>query len=76
MVGKASLVIVTVLSEGGQTPFEIVHLNTLAPTPKLETLELACVFTAIVPAPLTNVHTPLPTTGTLPAKVALVAHTD
>jgi hypothetical protein len=67
---------VMVLSEGGQTPFEIVHLNTFAPTPKLDTLELACVGTAIVPAPLTNVHTPLPTTGKLLAKVALVEHTD
>lgn len=30
----------------------------------------------IVPAPETKVHEPVPTAGVLPARVAVVAHTD
>ena len=75
-VGLANLVMVTVLSEGVQLPFEIVHLNTFAPTPKLETELLLAVGLLIVATPLTNVQKPLPTVGTFPFKVAVVAHTD
>jgi hypothetical protein len=75
-VGLANLVIVTVLSLGAQAPFEIVHLNTLAPMPKLDTLLLFEVGLFTVPAPLTNAHTPVPIVATLPFKLAVVAQTD
>jgi hypothetical protein len=75
-VGLANLVMVTVLSLGAQVPLEIVHLNTLAPMPKLDTLLLFEIGLFTVPAPLTNDHTPVPIAATLPLKVAVVAHTD
>jgi hypothetical protein len=73
--GVASLLIVTVLSLTAQPPFDIVHLKTFAPTLKLETPLLNKVASANVPVPLTTVHKPVPTAGTLPAKVAVGAHT-
>ncbi|TAD88366.1 MAG: hypothetical protein EAY75_05465 [Bacteroidetes bacterium] len=75
-VGLANLVMVTVLSEGVQPPLEIVHLNTLAPTPKLETVLVLEVGLLIVPAPLMSVHNPLPDVTLLPANIAVVRHKD
>ena len=69
--GLASLVIVTVLSLTAQPPLEIVHLNTFAPTPKLDTPVLLAVASANVPVPLTTLHKPVPIPGLLPAKVAV-----
>jgi hypothetical protein len=75
VVGEASLVMLTVLSLAGQVPLLIVHLNTLAPIPKFDTMLLFEVGEPILPAPLTKLHKPVPTTGVLPDSVALVAQT-
>ena len=54
-----------------QVPFEIVHWNTFVPTPKPVNPDVGLVGVVIVPVPETNVHKPVPTTGVLPANVAV-----
>ncbi len=76
VVGAATPVIVTVDVEGVQGGFEIVHSKTFGPTPNPVTPDVGEVGVVIVPAPLTNVHNPVPTVGVLPANAAVVAQTD
>ena len=73
-VGGAETVIVTVSEEEGQGALEIVHLNLLAPTPRAVNPDVAKVGIVMFPAPEINVHKPVPTNGTLPARVAVVTH--
>ena len=53
----------------------IVHVNTFAPTPNPVTPELKAPGVVIVPVPLVNVHTPVPTDGLFPCKVKVVPQT-
>jgi hypothetical protein len=76
VVAPPVFVIVTVLVEGGQGGFEIVHINTFAPAPKPVTPEPGVVGLVIVPAPLTNVQIPVPEVGAFPASVADVLQID
>ncbi len=71
MVGASLTVIVISSKLSAQTPLEIVHLNTLSPIPKAVTPELKALTSVIVPVPDTNVQVPVPTAGSLPAKVAV-----
>jgi hypothetical protein len=61
--------------DGGQGALLIVHINKFAPTPNPVIPDVGDDGVVIVPAPLTNVHTPVPTAGVLPARVAVVPHT-
>jgi hypothetical protein len=75
VLGAATPVIVTVEEEGGQGALEIVHWNTLGPTPNPVTPEFGEDGVVIVPAPLTSVHAPVPAVGVFPASVAVVPQT-
>ena len=55
---------------------EIVQLKLFAPTPRAVNPDVADVGLVMVPEPEINVHKPVPVTGTFPARVAVVAHTD
>ena len=72
--GALMPVMVTVDELGAQGLFEIVHSNTFAPSPNPVTPELLAVGVVMVPLPLTSDHTPVPSTGTLPFRVAVVPH--
>lgn len=74
-VGGATPVIVTVDDEAGQGALLIVHWKTFAPTPKAVTPDVGEDGVVIAPAPLTNVHVPVPVTAVLPASVAVVPQT-
>jgi hypothetical protein len=74
-VGFASRCIETVEVEFAQTPFPIVHWNTFTPTPKVLTALVGNVGVAIVPAPETKLHVPVPIAGVFPFKFAVVAQT-
>lgn len=54
----------------------MVHSKTFGPTPKPVTPEVGDDGAMMVPEPLINVHVPVPVAGVLPAKVAVVPHTD
>ena len=73
VVVAATLVIVTSSKLAVHGAFDIVHRKTFAPTPSPVTPEVGLVGVVIVPAPLTNVHVPVPTVAVLPASVAVVA---
>ena len=75
VVGGATPVMVTVDVEGVQGGLSIVHINTFGPTPSPVTPEVSEEGVVIVPAPLTSVHVPVPTTAVFPAKVAVVEQT-
>ena len=72
-VGLASTVMVTSSKESAQTPLEMVHLNTFAPSPNPVTPLVGEPGVVMVPVPFTSVHVPLPTVGALPPSVAVVA---
>ena len=74
-MGVATLVIVTSSKLAVHGAFDIVHLKTFAPTPSPVIPEVGLLGVVIVPAPLTNVHAPVPTVGVFPAIVVVVAHT-
>ena len=74
--GPPVFVIVTVEVDEAQGAFEIVHMNTFAPTPKPVTPDVGDDEVVIVPAPLTSVHVPVPVTGALPANVAELLQSD
>ena len=74
VVGPPVLVIVTCVLDDAQGALLIVHSNTFAPTPNPVTVVFGFPGVVIVPLPLTNVHTPVPTDGVFPANVALVEH--
>ena len=52
--------------------FEIVQVNTFAPTPRPVTPDVGEDGVVIVPVPLVNVQVPVPIVGVFPAKVAVV----
>jgi hypothetical protein len=59
--------------EGVQGGLEIVHCNTAVPgTAKPVTPEVGEPGVVMVAVPETTVHVPVPTTGVLPAKVAVL----
>ena len=66
---------VTVEEELGQVPLEIVHLNTLFPTPNAVMPEVGLAGVVIAPAPLERLQSPVPITGVFPASVVVVPHT-
>jgi hypothetical protein len=74
-VGGVTPVIVTWLVEAVQEPFEMLHSKTFGPVPKAVIPDVAEVGVVTVPAPLINVHIPVPDAGVFPAKVALVPQT-
>ena len=67
---------VTVDVDAGQGAFVIVHINTFGPTPNPVTPDVGDEGLVIVPAPLTNVHVPVPVVGVFAAKVAEVLQID
>jgi hypothetical protein len=73
VIGFASTSMLTSSKEGVQTPFEIVHLNTLVPVDNPETDVFARLAFAKVPVPEMTVHAPFPTVGKLPSSVVTVA---
>jgi hypothetical protein len=73
VIGLASTSMLTSSNEGAQTPFEIVHLNTLVPVDNPETEVFDKLELAKVPLPEMTVQTPLPIVGTLPSSVVTVA---
>ena len=70
------LVIVTVVLDGVQGGLEIVHINTFAPTPNPVTPDVGEEGVVMVPAPLTNVHNPVPVVGVFAANVAELLQID
>jgi hypothetical protein len=74
-VGASTPVIVTWAKLGEQGLLEIVHWKTFGPAPNPLTAELGNAALAIIPLPLTSVHTPVPTIGVFPLRVALVPQT-
>jgi hypothetical protein len=73
-VGKASTLIITSSKEDTQAPEEIVQRKvTEVPGTSAVTPDTAEAGVVIVAAPVTTVHTPVPTTGVLAASVAVVA---
>ncbi len=55
--------------------FAMVQRNVFAPAPSEETVDDGLEGVVIIPAPLINVHVPLPEAGVFPANIAEVAHT-
>jgi hypothetical protein len=74
-VGKLSRTIATVEFEAAHTPFTILHLKTLIPTPNPVIVVLGEVGEVIVPAPEINNQLPVPTVGVFAFIVAVVAQT-
>lgn len=66
----------TVEAEGGHTPLDITHLNTLVPTPRPVICVVGELGVTIVPEPPSKVQLPVPTVGAFAAMVAVVAQTD
>lgn len=60
--------IVTVETEGGQTPLEIVQLKTFGPEAKPVTVVVGETELVIVPLPETKDHVPTPTVGVVPVR--------
>jgi hypothetical protein len=75
IVGGTSLFITTVEVDGGHVPLEIVHWKELTPNPKPVIPEVGEVGVVIVPLPDIKVHSPVPTIGAFPAKVAVDVQT-
>ena len=72
-VGNWSMVIVTSSAASEQAPSDTVHLKVAdAPMTNPVTPEVAKEGVVIVAVPEVIVHTPVPTAGTLPARVAVV----
>jgi hypothetical protein len=77
-LGLASLVIVTVLSLGGQVPLVIVHLNTYVPA-TVKPLAVAVFKLVLLKATfaplgeLTTLHTPVPVVGRFAPKVKVLS---
>jgi hypothetical protein len=72
-VGQATVVITTSSVEGVQGVLEIVHRKVAVPgTAKPVTPDVGEPGLVIVAVPETTVHNPVPVTGVLPAKVAVV----
>ena len=61
--------------EAGQGALAILHWKTFAPIPNPVIPEVAEEGVVIVPAPLINVHVPVPVVAVLPARVAVVPQT-
>jgi hypothetical protein len=74
-LGVASLLIATVDEEAGHKPLEMVHWKTLTPILKAVMPDVGDEGDVIIPLPETKLQAPVPITGVLPAKVAVVAHT-
>src|SRR5437867_12844731 len=66
---------VTVSRDGEQTPLLIVQTNVFAPVDKPVTPEVGEPGVVTVALPAITVHTPLPTEGVLPARVAVAEQT-
>ena len=75
IVGGTSLIIVTVDVDGGHVPLDIVHWNEFAPNANPVITEVGEEGVVTIPLPETSVHTPVPTVGVFPAKVAVEAQT-
>lgn len=65
-------VIDTLSEDDGQEPLLMVQINTFGPLPKPVTPLVGLEGVVILPAPLSNVHKPVPTVGVFPAIVAVV----
>ena len=73
-VGGISLVIVTVLDDEGQVPFEIVHTKRLIPLLKPVT-DVEAVFALVTePVPVITDQMPVPVVGVFANKVVDEAH--
>ena len=59
----------------GQLPLVIVHTNVLIPKLKLVIPDVADVGVVTTPVPAITVQAPVPTSGVLPANVAVVLQT-
>ncbi len=69
----AAIVITTSSVEAAQAPLLMVHLNVTAPGMLIPvTVELADVGVVTVAVPAITVHAPVPTPGTLAARVVLL----
>lgn len=72
-VGLASTLIMTLSAEDGQTPLLIVHFSSVvAPMVRPLTAEVFDAGASAVPEPDTVLQAPVPVTGALPAKEAVV----
>jgi hypothetical protein len=76
VVGLETDVTITSSVLGVQLPLEIVQRKVLGPVPRPVMVDAGSVADVIVPAPLINVHAPVPDTGVFPARVAEVPQTD
>ena len=70
-VGNASTFMLMVDVDGGHTLLEICHCKMCVPTVKPVTVVLGKLGFVIVAVPETKLHTPVPTAGVFPARVAL-----
>jgi hypothetical protein len=75
VVGMASRCTLTVAAEGGQTPFDTVHINWLMPACKFVTVVVALAELVIPAPPVTVLHAPVPVTGAFAERVAEPAQT-
>jgi hypothetical protein len=75
VVGTALLVIIISSVEAVHGAFAMVQRKVFGPTPRAVIPETGLVGVEIVPAPLTSVQVPVPTTGVFAAIVAVVAQT-
>ena len=71
VVGVALTVMIISSMLGAQLAFEIVQRNVFCPTPRLVTVEVGFAGVVTVPVPLISDQAPVPTTGVLPASVAV-----
>jgi hypothetical protein len=74
IVGGISRVIVTVLDDEGQVPFEIVHTKRLIPLLKPVTDEEAVFILVTEPVPVPTDQTPVPVVGVFADSIAEEAH--
>lgn len=71
LLGKGSIVIITLDCEELHTPFDMVHKKIFWPKPKFVAVVVPDVGVVIVADPSTTVHKPVPTVGIFPAIVKL-----
>ena len=76
MLGFSSTVTETSSNESVQVPFEIVQRNTVVPSDKPEIEVVAELASANEAAPEATVQSPVPVSGTFPARVVVVAQMD
>jgi hypothetical protein len=76
MLGFSSTVTETSSNESVHVPFEIVQRNTVVPSDKPEIEVVAEAASANEAAPEVTVHSPVPVSGILPARVVVVAQMD